>query len=101
MIEPLPSLLLREVSILARDSRKLADTCWELRRVLLLVRAEYDTLHVYQGKSGEENLRRPSLSDSSPSDPLGDLREGMTMNWLKPTDDEPPRPVTPVKKPAA
>ena len=55
MNEPITSLLQREVTILAKNFGQLERTCWELSRLLLRARDEYDMTSVNKGESGTES----------------------------------------------
>ena len=82
MNEPITSLLQRELTIFSKNFGGLQRTCWELSRLLLRARDEYDMTSVNKGKSGTESTDGvdPLPESGSASDePLwlqGDLYEG-------------------------
>ena len=54
MLEPLTSLFQRELTILSKNFGQCGRTCWELSRLLLRAREEYDKDGFYKGESGAE-----------------------------------------------
>ncbi len=71
MIEPLTSLIQRELTILSKNFGLLGRTSWELSRLLLRARDEYDMTSVNKGRSGAEFPKNAasSLPDSVPAEP--------------------------------
>ena len=81
MNEPLTSLIQRELAILSKNFGGLQRTCWELSRLLLRAREEYDMTSVNKGKSGAKSDGAGPLpeSGSAPDEPRwlqGELYEG-------------------------
>ncbi len=62
------SLLIREVTILAKSFGQLQRNCWELSRVLLRALEEYDKMTLNKGESGGDSDR--PLPESPPGDPF-------------------------------
>ncbi len=72
VLEPVTSLLQRELTILSKNFGQLQRTCWELGRLLLRARTEYGMTSVNKGKSGTESERRsetPAVSGSASEPP--------------------------------
>ncbi len=66
MLEPITSLIQREMTILSKNFGHLGRTSWELSRLLLRAREEYGKMALTQGELGAE-LRRsvpPAVVDS-------------------------------------
>ena len=80
MLEPLTSILLREVTILAKKFGDSSRCCWEIRRALLQHRGECDKMAINKGESGAESDGAASLPGSASDEPSW-LQEDM--KWAK------------------
>ena len=69
--EPFTSLVQRELVILSKNFGQLGRTCWELSRVLLRAREEYDKMAINKGESGAEAMvERLATQSDPPADPF-------------------------------
>ena len=75
--EPFTSLLLRELTILARDFGRVSRGFDEMARALRTLRAngEYDKMTINKGRSGAETDETPVESRSQPSLDFGSGNE--------------------------
>ena len=73
MMEPVTSLLQRELTILSNEFGKISRTIWELSRVLLRLREESATMALNKGESGDESVLESASqtpSGAAPPDPF-------------------------------
>ena len=68
--EPLTSLLQRELTVLSKNFGGLGRTCWELSRLLLRARDEYDKMTINKGESGAEDMSGAGPLPPQAADPF-------------------------------
>jgi hypothetical protein len=75
MIEPITSLLQRELTVLSKNFGQLGRTSWELSRLLLRARSECDKMAINKGESGAEvvdcSVTPAVVVRSASDDPFG------------------------------